>query len=101
MLKQLVKKLLEQLLNNIDSDNSNINESEQQELIELLQKITDQQLYKQEAANYIGVSRATFDNYIDKGLIPKGKKRAGSNSLSWNKIDLDKFNGNKQIQRNR
>jgi len=25
-----------------------------------------------EAADYIGVSRATFDNYIRKGLIPKG-----------------------------
>jgi predicted DNA-binding transcriptional regulator AlpA len=33
------------------------------------------ELSKIEAAEYIGVSRATFDNYINKGLIPKGRKR--------------------------
>lgn len=28
---------------------------------------------KTQAADYIGVSRATFDNYIKDGFIPKGK----------------------------
>jgi len=46
---------------------------------------------KIESANYIGVSRATFDNYIKNGWIPKGMKRLGFNELSWNKSDLDKF----------
>jgi predicted DNA-binding transcriptional regulator AlpA len=40
---------------------------------------------KVEAYNYIGVSRATFDNYVNKGLLPKGNKRQGSNTKYWNK----------------
>lgn len=44
-----------------------------------------------EASNYIGVSRATFDNYISKGYIPKGVKRQGIPSKLWYKSDLDKF----------
>ena len=32
-----------------------------------------------------------FDNYIRKGLIPKGHKRPGFKELSWNKYDLDKY----------
>jgi len=61
------------------------------ELLELLQRISTKELSKTEAANYIGVCRATFDNYIDRGLIPKGHKRQGFKELSWNKCDLDKY----------
>jgi predicted site-specific integrase-resolvase len=28
---------------------------------------------KTQAADYLGVSRATFDNYVHDGFIPKGK----------------------------
>ena len=60
----------------------------------MLQKINSKELSKVESAEYIGVSRATFDNYINKGLIPKGRKRQGFKELSWNKSDLDKFLNN-------
>ena len=88
---QLIKTTLQQLLNDIDSGNTNIDENQQLELIQILQKINTKELSKIEAANYIGVSRATFDNYINRGLIPKGIKRLGFKELSWNKYDLDKF----------
>lgn len=88
---KLIKSLLAQIINDLDSGNSNISEDEQQEIINLLTKINQKELSKLESANYIGVSRATFDNYINKGLIPKGHKRVGLNTLFWNKSDLDKY----------
>lgn len=91
MLINLIKQTLRQLLNDLDSGNTNISESEQEEIIQVLQKINSKELSKIEAANYIGVCRATFDNYVDRGWIPKGKKRQGFKELSWNKSDLDKF----------
>ena len=87
----LIKTILLQFIDNIDSGNSNITENEQKEILNLLYKINTKELSKQEAADYIGVSRATFDNYINKGLIPKGTKRQGFKELSWNKFDLDKY----------
>lgn len=87
----LLRSLLQQLINDIDTGNSNISEKDQDELITLIQKYSSQELSKIEASNYVGVSRATFDNYINKGLIPKGKKRQGFKELSWNKHDLDIF----------
>ena len=87
----LLKELLQQLIDDIDSRNSNISEVDQLKAIELIQKITSKELSKIESADYIGVSRATFDNYVREGLIPKGHKRAGFKELSWNKSDLDKF----------
>ena len=87
MLK-LIRTLLQQIINDIDSGNSNINKDQQLEVIDMIQKFNSKELSKIESANYIG---ATFDNYITRGLIPKGKKRSGFNELSWNKQDLDKF----------
>lgn len=43
------------------------------------------------ACEYIGKSRATFDNYVKLGLIPKGIKEDGFKELSWRKSDLDIF----------
>ena len=90
MLK-IIKSILQQFINDIDSGNSNIDENQQNEILQLLQNINQEELSKIKSANYIGVSRATFDNYIKKGLIPKGHKRQGFKELSWNKKDLDAY----------
>lgn len=87
---QIIKNLLKQIIDDIDSGNSNITEDEQLKIIDCIQSIQSKELTKLESADYIGVCRATFDNYIDKGLIPKGKKRQGA-GLFWKKSDLDKF----------
>ena len=87
----ILKGLLQQFINDIDSGNSNIPEKEQEELIDLIQKINSKDMSKTESADYIGVSKPTFDNYIRKGLIPKGKKRRGFNELCWFKADLNKY----------
>lgn len=94
MLK-ILRNLLQQIINDIDSGNSNINEDQELEIISFIQKFTSKELSKIEAANYIGVSRATFDNYIKKGIIPPGIKRQGRNQLLWLKSDLDKYNKEK------
>ena len=90
MLK-IIKAILQQWVDDIDSKNSNISEEQQEEILELCQRLVSKELTKTESADYIGVSRATFDNYISKGLIPKGSKRPGLNNLMWNKSDLDKY----------
>lgn len=88
---QLIKTAFQQFINDIDSGNTNINEDQQLELLSLIQKFNKKEFSKIEAAQYIGVSRATFDNYIVKGLIPKGEKRQGFKELCWYKHDLDNF----------
>lgn len=87
----LIKIAFQQFINDIDSGNSNISEEQQSKILDLINEINSEELSKIESANYIGVSRATFDNYVSKGLLPKGKKRQGFKELSWNKNDLNKF----------
>lgn len=73
--------------------NSNITEEEAVELVDTLKRLTDRQkrLSKYEACRYLNMSRATFDNYIREGKLPKGAKEVGFKELSWSRKELDEF----------
>lgn len=90
MLKLVRKQLLE-IVDNIDAGNSNINEEDAIELATIIKSFTDktERISKYEACRYLRISRATFDNYIREGKLPKGKKTSGFNELSWTKKELD------------
>ena len=88
---EVIKSALRQILNDMDSGNSTISESEQQELLNLFEKINKQELNKTETAEYLGVSTSTINNYVNRGWIPEGIKKAGSSQKVWLKSDLNKF----------
>lgn len=89
----IVKDLLLTIINKIDSGNSNLSEGDCMNIITLLKTYTDPKtIYsKYSACKYLNISRATFDNYIRKGILPKGTHTVGFKELSWTKEDLDKF----------
>ena len=93
MLK-IIRNLLQQHIDNIDSGNTNINFQQQSDIIKILSNVNlgqDNEMNKTDAADYLGVSRATFDNYVRDGFIPKGKKVGNFKELRWYKSDLDLF----------
>lgn len=92
MLK-VIRELLLKIVDNIDSGNSNISEDEAIQTIKYLRNFTDREqvLSKYQACEYLNVSRATFDNYVRDGLLPKGQKQAGFKELHWTKKSLDQF----------
>lgn len=81
------------MIDNIDAGNSNITEEEGLKLITVLKEYTDKdiQMSKYQAYQYLRVSRATFDNYIREGKLPKGKKIEGFKELFWSKKQLDEY----------
>ena len=86
----LIRSLLQKCIDRIDAGNSNISADEEIEIIELLKKYTDKdrRLSKYQACTYLNMSRATFDNYVREGKIPKGKKETGWKELSWSESEL-------------
>ena len=90
----IIRNLLQQHIDNIDSGNTNINFQQQSDIIKILSNVNlgqDNEMNKTDAADYLGVSRATFDNYVRDGFIPKGKKVGNFKELRWYKSDLDMF----------
>lgn len=92
MLK-VIRNLLVKIVNDIDAGNSNITKKGAMELTKVLQSYTDKtvKMSKYEACKYLNVSRATFDNYVRAGRLPRGKHEAGFKELSWDKKTLDAF----------
>ena len=86
----VIAQLLEQCLDNIKAGTSNISEEDQLETVAMLKKYTDKdrRLSKYQACTYLNMSRATFDNYVREGKIPKGKKEIGWKELSWSESEL-------------
>ena len=98
-LLQIIKEQLLQVIENIDTGNSNITDDEAVEILDMLKNFTDKEVYlsKYQAAEYLHVSRATFDNLIREGKLPKGIKQQGFKELAWLKKDLVEYNTNKNF----
>lgn len=93
MLK-IIREILQKFIDDIDADNSNMSYEQQCNVLRVLSNVDvgqDNEMNKTQAADYLGVSRATFDNYIRDGFIPKGKQVGNFKELRWYKSDLDIF----------
>ena len=90
---RVIRSLLLKIVDDIDAGNSNISEGEALEIVDSLKRFTDKEkrLSKYAACKYLNVSRATFDNYVREGKLPRGKHEIGFKELSWSKKELDEF----------
>ena len=89
----IIRNLLQKFINDIDTGNTNITQEDQSKILSMLCNIVDkdQRMSKIQSCEYLGVSRATFDNLVRDGFIPKGRKQEGFKEISWSKIDLDLY----------
>ena len=47
------------------------------------------EMTKEEACQYINISRSRFDDHVRAGIIPKGRKKRNKTALIWYKDELD------------
>lgn len=91
---KILRKVLEEAINNIDAGNSNHSDDELDDIISSLTKLNRgiKRISKREACERIlHCSPSTFDNYIKLGLIPRGHKEYGFKELNWSEKDFDKY----------
>jgi predicted DNA-binding transcriptional regulator AlpA len=88
-----IRSILVTIINRIDNGDCDIATDEADELISVLRKYTDKdkRMSKYQACEYLKISRATFDNYVTNGWIPRGIHQQGFKELFWLQKDLDKF----------
>lgn len=87
---EVIKEQLLKIVDDIDCGNSNASDEEVLAVVNALKEYTkkDTPLSKYQAYTYLNISRATFDNLVREGKLPKGKKVAGFKELIWYKKDL-------------
>lgn len=93
-MRKIIRAILQKFIDDLDSDNTNIDYEQECEILRLLSNVNigqENEMNKTQAADYLGVSRATFDNYVHDGFIPKGKQVGSFKELRWYKSDLDLY----------
>lgn len=85
LIKRTFVKLLKDTADKIESGNCEITEEQAMEITNL---ISHQPLSREEACNYLNISRNRFNELIDLGKLPKGRKRRGFKELVWYKDEL-------------
>lgn len=88
---KIIRNLLEDIINRIDSGNSNLDEDECKEVIEYLTFMSNrgEKLSIYQACDYLGITRAQFDWEVKQGRLPKGRKQVGFKELFYYKCDLE------------
>lgn len=92
MLK-LIRNQLKRIIEDIDAGNSNITEQESIELMKHLNTLTNwnNKISKYEAMQILGVSRATFDNYVRAGKLPEGQRQVGFKEKLWIRQEIEQL----------
>lgn len=88
VIKKTVVSLLRRIADKIDSGTCELTETQ---AIEILSAIGHNVFSKDEACQYLNISRSKFDNLVLNGEIPKGRKRRGFKELFWYEKDLILF----------
>lgn len=89
-MKSIAKVLADELRNiadKLEAGTCVISMDAAEDIINMLAHIP---LSKTEAYEYLNVSRATFDNMVAIGELPKGRKTKGKKELVWYKDELEK-----------
>lgn len=87
---RIIKKLLLKIIDDIDAGNSNMTEDEALKAIDMLKEYSQkgEGMSKYSACQFLNISRATFDNLVKEGKLPKGKHVVGFKELRWYEKDL-------------
>lgn len=84
----VLKLLANELRSIADKIESGSCELTPEEAMTVLQVISHEAMSKEQACNYLNISRATFDLHVKLGRIPPGRKRRGFKELVWYKDEL-------------
>ena len=87
VLNKIIAIQLRELADKFDAGTSNATE---QQCLDILAIVGHERMSKTQACNYLNMPINTFNMYISKGIIPKGRVEKGYKELTWYKDELDK-----------
>lgn len=90
---KLIRDLLAERVEAMDAGNSNLDEESAVSILKAITDSTDmtKRVSKYKACQMLHISRATFDNYVREGKLPKGEHTIGFKELSWSIKAINDF----------
>lgn len=82
---KLIVKYLREIADKIENGTFELSEEEQTDLLSV---IAHRSLSKEEACNFVHLSRSRFDDLVRQGQLPRGRKLRGRKELIWYEDEL-------------
>lgn len=82
---KLIVRLLREAADKIETGGCELSEEEQADLLSV---IAHRSMSKEEACNFVNLSRSQFDNLVRQGRLPHGRKLRGRKELIWYEDEL-------------
>lgn len=88
-----IRNLLASKIEDMDAGNSNIDEESAIAILKVIDDSTNinKRVSKYKACQLLHISRATFDNYVREGKLPRGEHTIGFKELSWSMKSINDF----------
>lgn len=86
-LRKLIVKMLRNIADKIDAGNSELSD---EQAVDLMSVISHRMMSKDEACEFMNMSRSSFDILVRQGKIPRGRKKRGFKELFWYEDELRK-----------
>lgn len=86
-INKLIAKHLRELADKFDSGNTNATADQ---CLDILSIVGHERMSKEQAASYLNMPINTFNIYVSKGILPKGRKERGFKELTYYRDELDK-----------
>lgn len=86
----VIRSVLQNIIDQIDKGKCGLSDEEIKILIDLIRRYAnpEQKLSKAQVCLRLGISRATFDNYVRAGIFPKGQSQVGFKEKFWTNSDI-------------
>lgn len=85
-LRKQIARELRNLANKFDANTTEISETQAMDIMSML---THEVMSKEQACNYLNLSRSRFDDLVREKKIPEGRKRVGFKEKIWFRDELD------------
>jgi len=85
-LNNLIANRLRELADKFDAGTS---EATEQQCLDILHIVGHERMSKEQACRYLNMPINTFNQYVSRGIIPKGRKEVGYKELTYYKDELD------------
>lgn len=85
-LRKLVAKELRKLADKFDAGTTEASETQ---VMDIMSMLTHEVMSKEQACNYLNLSRSRFDDLVREKKIPKGRKRVGFKEKVFFRDELD------------
>lgn len=84
--RKLVVKYLKDAIQRIENDDCELSDDEAMGILKI---VAHRPLSKEQACNFLNLSRSRFDDLVRTKKLPRGKKRVGFKELYWYEDELN------------